>query len=77
MAIRPYLGGWLDESSPASGHRLPLNLRLVEEIGQETYVAKKAELRDRVDKLKLQIEVCDRGKDENANIAVKAFELSQ
>ena len=27
--------------------------------------------------MKLQIEVCDRGKDENADIAVKAFELSQ
>ena len=54
-----------------------VNLRLLEEIGAETFAAKKAELEERLDDLKLQAEVADRGHAENAETAVKAFELSQ
>jgi DNA invertase Pin-like site-specific DNA recombinase len=54
-----------------------LNLRLLEEIDGDTFAAKSTELRDRAARLKLQAEVLDRGHDENADIAVKAFELSQ
>ena len=54
-----------------------LNLRLLEEIDTETFARKATELRDREAKLKLQIEAPDRGRYENADIAVKAFELSQ
>ncbi len=54
-----------------------LNLRLLEEIDADTFAGKSTELRDRAARLKLQAEVLDRGHDENADIAVKAFELSQ
>ncbi len=54
-----------------------LNLRLLEEIEQETFAAKATELRDRVARLSAQIESNDRGRAETGQIAVKAFELSQ
>ena len=54
-----------------------LNLRLLDEIEADTYAAKDMELRDRAARLKLQIETLDRGHDEDGDIAVKAFELSQ
>ena len=54
-----------------------LNLRLLDEIEADTYAAKDMELRDRAAWLKLQIETLDRGHDEDGDIAVKAFELSQ
>lgn len=54
-----------------------LNLRLLEEIDESTFAEKHTELRDRVARLQLQAEALERSKDENANIAVKAFELSQ
>lgn len=54
-----------------------LNLRLLEEIEAETYAAKSTELRDRAAALALQIEALNRGHDEDADIAIKAFELSQ
>jgi DNA invertase Pin-like site-specific DNA recombinase len=54
-----------------------LNLRLLEEIEADTFAAKQTELRDRAAKLKVQIDATDRSHDENADIAVKAFELSQ
>ena len=54
-----------------------LNLRLLDEIEAETFAAKKGELASRAAKIKLQLDAVDRGKDENADIAVKAFELSQ
>ena len=53
-----------------------LNLRLLEEIDQETFASKGTELRDRLAKLTLQIESQDRGRSEVGEIAVKAFELS-
>ena len=54
-----------------------LNLRLLEEIEQDTFARKATELRDREAKLKIQIDATDLGRHENADIAVKAFELSQ
>ncbi len=54
-----------------------LNLRLLEEIGPDTFAAKNTELRDRAARLKLQADALDRGHDEDADIAIKAFELSQ
>ena len=52
-----------------------LNLRLLEEIEATTFAAKQTELRDRAAILKVQIDATDRSHDENADIAVKAFEL--
>ena len=54
-----------------------LECRLGGEIDAETYAGKQTELRDRAAKLKLQIDILDRGHDENVDIAVRAFELSQ
>ncbi len=54
-----------------------LNLRLLEEIDADTYAAKAQELRDEAATLRLEIERCDRGRNETIDIAVKAFELSQ
>ena len=54
-----------------------LNLRLMEEIRAETFAAKNTDLRDRAAQIRLQLEACDRGRDENAGIVVKAFELSR
>jgi site-specific DNA recombinase len=60
----------------ASGGRL-LNLRLNDEIEAATFAAKDTELRDRAAQVRLQLEACDRGQSENAELAIKAFELSQ
>lgn len=54
-----------------------LNLRLLEEIEQSTFAEKNTELRDRIAAVTLQVEACDRSSAERADIAVKAFELSQ
>ena len=54
-----------------------LNLRLLDEINAETFARKATELRDREAKLQLQLEVCSRQRHEYADIAVKAFGLSQ
>lgn len=54
-----------------------VNLRLLDEIDDKMLTAKATELRDREAKLKLQLDACDLGRHENADIAVKAFELSQ
>lgn len=54
-----------------------LNLRLLGEIDSDTFAAKSTELRDREANLNLRIEACGRGRHENADLAVKAFELSQ
>jgi len=54
-----------------------LNLRLLDEINADTYGLKSAELREREAKLRLQVEACSRGRQEEADIAVKAFELTQ
>jgi DNA invertase Pin-like site-specific DNA recombinase len=54
-----------------------LNLRIDDQVDQETFAAKQMELRDRIAKLKLRLEVLDRSHDETADLAVKVFELSQ
>lgn len=54
-----------------------LNLRLAEDIDQDTFAAKSTELRDRLAGIKLQLETLDRSHDETAELAVRAFELSQ
>ncbi|MCQ3921340.1 MAG: recombinase family protein [Planctomycetes bacterium] len=54
-----------------------LNLRLAEDVDQETFARKHTELRDRLASIKLQLDVLDRSHDETAELAAKAFELSQ
>ncbi len=54
-----------------------LNLRLNDEIEAATFAAKDTELRDRAAHARLQLEACDRGQTENAEMAIKVFELSQ
>ena len=49
----------------------------MDEIEEGTFATKGTELRDRLSNLNLQIDACDRGRAENAEIAVKAFVLSQ
>ena len=54
-----------------------VDLRIREEIDLDTFAKKQTELRDRLAKLKLQLDVIDRSHDEMADLAVKVFELSQ
>ena len=54
-----------------------LNMRLSEDIDQETFARKHTELRDRLASIKLQLDALDRSHDENAELATKVFELSQ
>ena len=51
-----------------------MNLRLLDESDETMFSSKRTELRDRIAKLSLEIEACDRGR---AELAEKAFELSQ
>ena len=53
------------------------HLRLLEEIDADTFAEKNSALRDRTAELKLEIEACDRGRNETIDLAIKAFELSQ
>lgn len=54
-----------------------LNLRLSDDIDQETFARKQTELRDRLASIKLQLDVLDRSHDEMTDLAAKVFELSQ
>ena len=54
-----------------------LNLHLLDEIEASTFSRKDTELRDRAAHLRLQLEAGDRGQSEHADLAIKAFELSQ
>ena len=54
-----------------------LNMRLSEDIDQETFARKHTELRDRLASIKLQLDVVDRSHDETAELAAKVFGLSQ
>ena len=54
-----------------------LNLRLLKEVDSDTYTRKATELRDREGRLKVEIDACDLGRHEQAELAIKAFELSQ
>jgi site-specific DNA recombinase len=54
-----------------------LNLRLADDIDSSAFAAKQIELRDRLASIKLQLDALDRDHDETADLASKAFELSQ
>ena len=54
-----------------------LNLRISDDVDQETFARKHTELRDRLASIKLQLDALDRGHDETAELAAKVFELSQ
>ena len=54
-----------------------LNLRLADEIDEQTFAKKQREHRDREADLRLKIDVTDLSHDEVADLAVKVFELSQ
>ncbi|MGD9790813.1 MAG: hypothetical protein AB7Q00_11515 [Phycisphaerales bacterium] len=54
-----------------------LNLRLGDDVDQDTFARKHTELRDRLASIKLQLDVLDRSHDETAELAAKVFELSQ
>jgi predicted amino acid-binding ACT domain protein len=54
-----------------------LNLRIENQIDEETFVRKQTELRDRLGSIKMQLDAVDRSHDENAELAIKVFELSQ
>ena len=54
-----------------------LNLRLLEEIDSDTYAEKATELRDEEARLRFELEASSRERYEIADIAIKAFELSQ
>ena len=54
-----------------------LNLRIDGQIDDDTFARKQTELRDRLSSIKLQLDVLDRGRDENAELASRVFELSQ
>lgn len=54
-----------------------LNMRLADDIDQETFARKSTEIRDRLASIKLQLDALDRSHDEIADLASKAFELSQ
>src|SRR5579885_618040 len=54
-----------------------LNLRLADDIDQQTYARKSTELRDRLAAIKLPLDALDRSPDETAELAAKVFELSQ
>jgi hypothetical protein len=44
----------------------------VDEIDAATFSVKNVEFKDRLAGLKLQMDACDRGRDENAYLAIKA-----
>jgi hypothetical protein len=50
---------------------------IADQVDQDTFASKHTELRDRLSSIKLQVDLLDRSHDENAEIAVKVFELSQ
>lgn len=54
-----------------------LNLRLLDEIDADTFACKSTELRDRMAAAALQVEAANRDRGEQADLAVRVFELSQ
>lgn len=54
-----------------------LNLRLLDEINSETFGRKSTELRDRIAETTLLMEAENRNRGEQAELAIKVFELSQ
>jgi site-specific DNA recombinase len=54
-----------------------LNLRLLQKIDDQTFAAKHTELRDRIAELTDKVQTSDRDGTKQAELAAKAFELSQ
>jgi site-specific DNA recombinase len=54
-----------------------LNLRIDGQIDDNTFAQKNTELRDRLASIMLQLEALNRSRDENAELALRVFELSQ
>jgi hypothetical protein len=54
-----------------------LNLRLLEEIDAGTFAAKNTELRDRIAAFSTRLDAADRNREEQADLALRTFELSQ
>ena len=54
-----------------------LNLRIEGQIDDDTFARKQTELRDRLASIMLQLEILNRSRDENAELATRVFELSQ
>lgn len=54
-----------------------LNLRLADQVDEDAFARKATEIRDRLASIRLQLDVVDRTHDETADLALKAFELSQ
>jgi site-specific DNA recombinase len=54
-----------------------VNMRINEELDEAMFARKSTEMRDQLAKIKLQLDVPDRSRDESAELAVKALELSQ
>lgn len=52
-------------------------MRLAEQIDEDTFARKATEIRDRLSSIKLQLDVLSRTHDENSEVALKVFELSQ
>jgi len=54
-----------------------LDMRLRDELDQDTFATKQTDLRDRLASIKLQRDAVDRSHDETADLASRVFELSQ
>jgi len=54
-----------------------VDMRLEEEIDEETFADKRLDIADHISDLKLNLEALDRGRDEMTDLALKVFELSQ
>ncbi|MBX3412571.1 MAG: recombinase family protein [Pirellulales bacterium] len=54
-----------------------VDLRMNDEIDEETFADKRLELADRIADLKLNLDAIDRGQEEMTDLALKVFELSQ
>lgn len=54
-----------------------VDLRLDDEIDEDTFAEKRVDLSDRVSELKVNLEALDRGRAEMTDVALKVFELSQ
>ena len=67
---------WQQRWSRAQQAKL-LNLRLLDEIDADSFAAKNTELRDRIATLSTQMDATDRNREEQADLALKSFELSQ
>ena len=54
-----------------------LDMRLADQLDQDSFAAKHTEIRDRIASIKLQLDAVGRSQDELTELALKVFELSQ